>query len=109
LQQVDPAPKLRKQTKGPLLQCCLFCGERAFGSLPRRVDCLPQSHLCKDKRDASHPRCVLLSSNGNFDSLSPLHSIPQLHSQLGREEFEKWKCCAYIFFNKTLPNPFKIL
>jgi hypothetical protein len=77
-------------------QCCLFCGERAFGSLPRRVDCLPQSPSLQGQERCIPSQMCFAVFDGNFDLLSPLHSIPQLHSQLGREEFEKWKCLHFL-------------
>jgi hypothetical protein len=64
------------------------------------VGSLPQSHPFQGQKRCISSEVCFAVFNGNFDSLSPLHSIPQLHSQLGREEFEKRKCLHS--YNKTL-------
>jgi hypothetical protein len=86
---VDPGTKIA-ETKGPFA-AVFIAGNAHLGLSPDAST--PSTNAIfartKEMHPDSHPQVCFAVFNGNFDSLSPLHSIPQLHSQLGREDFEK--------------------
>ncbi len=91
-----PAPKLRKQKDHLLLS--LLRGTRIWVSPPdaSTPSTNPIFARTKEMHPDCHPQVCFAVFNGNFDSLSPLHSVPQLHSQLGREEFAKMKVLTFF-------------